>query len=177
MATGEQFSNHCAKDWLRSLMILHRGHWNAARIFDRVNLLLGIIATVMAAISGATAFSKFGELVTSVWSQLVISLFGLMAAAIVAVQTFFRSSELASRHKQAAVKFGQLRRELEESFDLGLPANFDARKEFLTSFRERWKVVDDKSPSIPDRIYQKAKTETEKKLETPEWSNFFNKVQ
>jgi hypothetical protein len=168
MAADEKFNDNQAKDWLRSLMILHRGHWNAARKYDKVNFILGIVATIMAAVSGTTFFSLLAEQAQRqggrLWLQIGIGLFSLIAAGVVAVQTFFRSSELAMRHKRAAVIYGKLRRELEEKLDIGLPVILDEREKFLTSLRERWNRTDDESPPVPERIYRKARIETEKKL-------------
>jgi hypothetical protein len=67
------------------------------------------------------------------------------------------------QHKQTAQKFGQLRRELEENLDLGLPGGREEREQLLTSFRNRWNAVDDESRPIPQRIYKKTKADIRKR--------------
>lgn len=47
------------QDWLVSLKILHRGHWNASRWYEQLNLGLGVGTAVCAAISGTSAFAAF----------------------------------------------------------------------------------------------------------------------
>ena len=161
MNEHDLFTDECVKRWLCSLTILHRGHWDAARHFERVDLALGVATALTATISGTTAFAQLGERAgqqgASLWSQVLVGVFGILAAALAALQTFFRSSELAARHKQAAVKFGQLRRELEETRALGLPTECEKCAQVLTAFRQRWNAVDDESPPVPHRIYQKQK--------------------
>ncbi|MBN2533143.1 MAG: SLATT domain-containing protein [Spirochaetales bacterium] len=166
MANQQQSMVDYVKDWLRSLMTLHRGHWEAARQYDKVNFRLGIIATITAAVSGTAVFSqlseKTGEETTYIWIRIIIGVFVIASAIIVAIQTFYRSSELATRHKTAAVKYGQLRRELEEHLDLGLDKLKD-REGFLTSFRINWNAVDEEAPPVPARFYKKAKAETDQR--------------
>jgi|GEM_PF-2382946 len=151
------------KKWLRSLEILHHGHWDAARYYDRVNLGLGIATTVTATISGTTAFGQIQQQTEQVgintWIQVGIGIFALIAAALGAVQSFVRPSELASRHKQAAQKYGTLRREIELQLQLKLPTGHQAREEFLTDFRLRWGAVDEETLPVPQSIYDKTEKE------------------
>lgn len=146
------------KSWLRSLTILHRGHWDAARYYDKVNMGLGLATAICAAISGTTAFTQLqgqaeeGSL--NVWLQVGIGIFALLAASLGAAQAFMRPSELAARHKLAGQKYGKLRREIELNFYLGLPGELDAREKLLNDFRLRWEAADEESLPVPERIYK-----------------------
>lgn len=166
MADQEQYTDRYVLTWLRQLSILHRAHWDAARFYEQVNLMLGIAAALTAAISGTTAFSRLAELGSeeevSIAVQVFIGIFGLLAATFAALQTFFRASELAARHKQAAVKFGKLRRELQQYLHIGLPTDPAKCEALLASFREEWNAVENESLPIPDRIYKKALAREEK---------------
>ncbi|NTU43259.1 MAG: SLATT domain-containing protein [Nitrospirales bacterium] len=154
--TNHELSDTYLKDWLRSLQILHQGHWDAARFYGRLNLGLGVATTVTAAISGTTAFTNLAE-------QPLVGLFGVLAAGLAALQTSIRPSELSAQHKHAAVKYGQMRRHLEEHLDLGLPTEHTPREKLLREFREEWNAVDDESLPVPQRIYKKVKAMTDKK--------------
>jgi hypothetical protein len=130
-------------------------------------LSLGIATSLTAAISGVSAFAQLelqaAQQGARIWVQIVVGVFGFTAAGLAALQAFFRSSELAVQHKQTAQKFGQLRRELEENLDLGLPGGREEREQLLTSFRNRWNAVDDESRPIPQRIYKKTKADIRKR--------------
>jgi hypothetical protein len=155
------------KDWLRRLTILHRAHWDAARYYDKVNLVLGISTVVLAAISGTTAFTqlqkKADEGGAVLWLQIGVGVFAMAAAVLGAVQAFYRSGELAARHKQAAQKFGKLRRELDQHFTLGLPTDMAKRDQMLTDFRQRWDIIDEESPAVPKKFYDKVKNGNKRK--------------
>lgn len=145
------------KKWLRSLTILHRGHWDSARYYEKINFGLGIATSVAAAISGTSAFAQLQQKADqgglNISLQITIGIFALLAAALGALQTTIRPSELAARHKQAALKFGKLRREIELHLNLGLPKDPNERGKLLTDFRLRWDTVDEESLPLPKRIY------------------------
>jgi hypothetical protein len=155
------------KTWLRSLTILHRGHWDAARHYEKVNLSLGIAVAISAAISGTTAFSQLQQQADQgglhIGLQVVVGIFAFAAAALGGVQAFVRPSEISGRHKQAGQKYGKLRRELELHLNLGLPQVLKDREVLLTDFRTRMDSVDEESLPLPKRIYDKVETEFEKK--------------
>lgn len=155
------------KSWLRSLTVLHRGHWDAARYYDKVNLGLGLATAISAAISGTTAFTQLqsqaeeGNL--NLWLQVGIGIFALVAASLGAAQAFMRPSELSARHKVAGQKYGKLRREIELAFYLGLPAQHEEKETFLTEFRLKWEAADEESLPVPERIYNLVEADYEKR--------------
>jgi hypothetical protein len=160
-------SDDYIQQWRRSLTILHRGHWDAARFYEKVNLGLGLATAIAAAISGTTAFTQIQNQAEqgglNIWLQVGVGIFALAAAALGATQAFVRPSELAARHKQAAQKFGKLRREIELHLNLGLPTGHDKREQLLTDFRTRWDAVDEESLPLPKRIYDNVEAEYESK--------------
>ena len=143
------------QEWLVSLRILHRGHWNASRWYEQLNLWLGVGTAVCAAISGTSAFAMS----TGNASAFIAGALGLVAAILAALQTSLRASESAARHKQAAIRFGQLRRQLEEYLTVGWPHRTEEGETLLTAFRSAWAAADDESPPVPRRFYEQAKRE------------------
>ncbi|MGE5447602.1 MAG: SLATT domain-containing protein [Bacteroidales bacterium] len=147
------------KKWLRSLTILHRGHWDAARYYEKVNILLGLAIAISATFSGTSAFSQLqqaGQGRLNVWLQIAVGFFALIAAAFGALQAAIRPSELAVHHKKAAQKFGKLRREIELHLSLGLPLGHQKQEVLLTEFRSKWDTVDEESLPLPKRFYDNA---------------------
>ena len=70
--------------------------------------------------------------------------------ALTSLQTFFKYSERAERHKTAAVQIGEVRRELEQKLQ------FAQLDEALTKMiREKWNAADRQSPTIPTHIYER----------------------
>lgn len=164
-----EHSNHdlYIKKWHLSLSILHQGHWDAARQYERINLRLGILTAVAATIAGTTAFAQLkdqaGFIGFNFWLQIIVGTFALAAAALGAVQASVRPSELAGRHKQAAQKYGQLRRKVEVYLEEGLPAEHTKREEIFNELRLNWDKVDEECLPLPKRIYDKAEERYKKK--------------
>jgi hypothetical protein len=155
------------KKWHLSLSILHQGHWDAARKYESMNMTLGILTAIAATLSGTTAFAQLKDRAGfsgfNVWLQIAVGTLALVAAALGAVQAFVRPSELAARHKQAAQKYGQLRRKLEVHLEEGQPAEHDKREEILNGLRSDWDKVDEECLPVPKKIYDNAETRFESK--------------
>lgn len=146
------------RGWRRMLQTLHRGHWDAARRYERIYLAVGIAATLAAAATGTAAFTQLASQVEqspALWLQIVVGAIAIATAALTALQTFMRSADLAVRHKQAALKYGRLRRQLEEQLALGLPAERGEREKILSPLRAAWDAADDESPPVPQDIYRR----------------------
>ena len=86
------------QDWLHALILRHKGHWYAARYYEAHNFWLGWLAAACAAISGTALFATL-EGSPSLAVKILMGLFSLVAAVLSSLQTYFRSSELAKRHK------------------------------------------------------------------------------
>jgi hypothetical protein len=92
MPEGLQTHDNYVAHWVRSLSILHTGHWRASRFYEVINLVLGVATALSAAISGTTAFqdlaSQGANATASPMTQLWGGGFAVFAAALAAVQTF-----------------------------------------------------------------------------------------
>jgi hypothetical protein len=65
---------------------------------------------------------------------------------------------MAEKHKTVAMKYGILRRELDEI--ILMPQKGKSLKpEFITDFRKRWDTIDEESPSIPEKIRERITAE------------------
>lgn len=141
-------------DWHRSLVILHRAHWEAASYFEDRNFWLGLAAAAVSAVAGTTLFATL-EGSPSVLVRGGVGAFSLLAAMLSAVQAFLRSSDVAARHKVAGVKFGQLRREIEQKRLVGLPSGGPEKEAALMDFRGRWDEAEASVAPVPGAIFRR----------------------
>lgn len=141
-------------DWHRSLVILHRAHWEAASYFEDRNFWLGLAAAVVSAVAGTTVFATL-EGSPSVLVRGLVGAFSIVAAMLSAIQAFLRSSEVAARHKAAGVKFGQLRREIEQTQLVGLPTGVTEKEAALKDFRDRWDEAESSVAPVPGAIFKR----------------------
>jgi hypothetical protein len=88
----------------------------------------------------------------ALWERILVGFLSVTAAVLASLQTFLRYSELAEKHKTAAVKYGAIRREVEEALATNEPENRQSR-EFFRSIRGRWDALDEESPIVPASIY------------------------
>jgi hypothetical protein len=151
-----------AQHWLNALGALHRGHWEAARRYDRLSIWLGIATAVTAGISGASVVTELASNSGSTVVKTVIGVFSVLTAVLAALQSFTKTAEFGSRHKAAAGKFGQLRRELQRYREVGIPAGKSLR-EALDELDGRWKTAEEDVVPLPAWAYEKAKLEREKR--------------
>lgn len=139
-----------ATQWLNGVTILQRAQYRTAKLCATLHFLIGI---PLVAITAAVSTAVFATLKTSpdTSAKLVVGLFSLAATVLAGLQTFLRLSERAERHKQAGVRYGGLRRELELEIVSAALA-----REFLDGFRERWTALDEETPTVPQWLYERA---------------------
>ncbi|WP_206955954.1 SLATT domain-containing protein [Trinickia acidisoli] len=119
-----------------------KGHFNAEDSWMLRNYWLGVPATILAALAGATLFKSYPELA---------SLSALAASLLTGLMTFLKPNERAAMHRAAAGQFLSLRnqarffREIELLQTDGLDELRDRLKALSTMRNE----LNDKSPSIP----------------------------
>jgi len=141
------------EQWYNGIRIFHIAHHLAASHYSRMHLMLGIPVVILTTVVGATVFSTL-EVGTHIIIKVIIGIFSVAAAIISALQTFLKYSELAEKHKNAAAKYGALRRELDE-IKLTIN-NISDFKEVSKDFRSRWDCVVSETPTIPQNIHDKA---------------------
>jgi hypothetical protein len=127
-----------------------KGHFNAEDTWVRRNYWLGVPATVLGAVAGATLIKSQPEWATA---------FTLLASLLTGLMTFLKPNERAAMHRAAAGQFLALRNEarffreielLESDRLNGLPERLKA----LSAVRNELNL---KSPSIPRRAFVAAR--------------------
>jgi hypothetical protein len=78
----------------------------------RWNILLGIPVTLSAAVVSTSIFASINSSPANGW-KIVAGMIALVAAALSALQTFFRFPEAGERHRLAAARYGDVRRRLD----------------------------------------------------------------
>lgn len=135
--------------WQRGMRISHRAHYEAAKYYERLHFLLGVPTVVMSAVLGSTVFASLQHSDIE-WIKSLMAVLSVAMVALTSLQTFFKYSERAERHKTAAVQIGEVRRELEQKLQF---AQIDDA--FVNEIRKKWDAADRQSPTIPTRIYER----------------------
>jgi hypothetical protein len=132
-------------------------HWEAARYYDSANLALGGPAAVLSAVVGTTVFATLDKQV-DFKVQLAVGATSVLAAILVALQTFLRLSEKAEKHRGTAAAYSSVRRKIEVTLSLR-----DGSQEPLTrTVEEVLRELDnlaESAPTVPRHIWRKTKRE------------------
>jgi hypothetical protein len=87
----------------------------------------------------------------------MVGVISLTVAVLAAIQTFVGAPEKSERHKVAAVKYGELRHEIEVA--RVRPNSAEEIVLFMDLFRLKWDAVDRESLPIPRRFHDKSLTQ------------------
>jgi hypothetical protein len=145
------------REWYRSLLNRNHAHFVTAAKIEQRNLLLGVPATVLAAVTGTAIFATL-TISPQLWAKIAVGLLSLSAAVLASLQTFLRYGERAKQHKEAGQKFGILRRRIEAAIAEGvLPPGF------FTSISKQWDQFAEEYPPLPPRIRKQESKKSEKR--------------
>ena len=135
--------------WQRGLGNTHRAHFEAAKHYERLHMCFGIPTVIMSALLGTTVFTSL-QYSESAWVKTLMAVLSVAVVALTSLQTFFKYSERAERHKTAAVQIGEIRRELEQKME------FETIDEaFVKTIRKKWDTADRQSPPFPPGLYER----------------------
>jgi len=127
-----------------------KGHFNAEDTWVRRNYWLGVPATVLGAVAGATLIKSQPEWATA---------FTLLASLLTGLMTFLKPNERAALHRAAAGQFLALRNEARffREIELLESDRLDELPERLKTLSAARNELNLKSPSIPRRAFVAAR--------------------
>ena len=127
-----------------------KAHFEAARIWENVNLALGIPATIIAAVSGILAISELTAL-AAMTTIIVAILSGLL--------TFLNPSDRASKNLKAGNTYNAVRNDARIFANIKCK-NYNSTDELekqLDDLNSRRNTLNDDSPQISNWAYKKSK--------------------
>lgn len=136
--------------WLRRARESQLSHYEMAARLARRNLWMGVPVIVITAVVGTSAFASIVAELVPTWAKIGAGAASVVAAVLASLQTFFKFSERAERHKTFAAKFGAVRRELET-----LHASGRATQEtsYVAVLREKLDRLAEEAPAVPAEVF------------------------
>ena len=127
-----------------------KGHFNAEDTWVRRNYWLGVPATLLGAVAGATLIKSQPEWATA---------FTLLASLLTGLMTFLKPNERAAMHRAAAGQFLALRNDARffREIELLQSDRLDELLERLKTLSAMRNELNLKSPSIPRRAFVAAR--------------------
>jgi hypothetical protein len=145
------------KNWLTGLRTLNKGNFVAATYFQKVHRVFGVPVMIATSVVGSAIFATLGKSGESA-IQISAGIMSLAATVLSSLQTFLGYAERSSQHKSAAVKYGEVRTEVQWllAHDLQKVADLDKK---IETIRARWNNVDAEAPTLPKWIIEETEAE------------------
>ena len=135
----------------------YNAHYEAAKALNRTHRRVGVWAAVLAAVSGASVLSHVSEMPFLAHGKAYIEIFqglvALAAATLTTIQTQLDFTKAADSHRQSAVEYSAIRRNLRIMFRLPLGQR-DNLRSYFDALQNDLKELGSKSPTIPDKIWK-----------------------
>lgn len=141
------------QQWQNGIRILHIQHYLAANHNAKMHKALGIPVIILGTIVGTSVFASL-ESSPEPWVKILVGLLSITSVVLSSLQTFMGFGDKEEKHKAVAVKYGELRRELEH-FIATMDKQEDSDK-FIEEFMEKWNQVDKESISTAQRFHDMA---------------------
>lgn len=129
-----------------------KGHFYAAQFWTNLHLWIGIPATILAAVAGASALSQFDN------HQIIAGVLAILVVALSAVSTFINPNEKAVIHHNAGNRYNSLKNRArifsEIDIDMESDESLLAQLRRLSAGRDE---LNEKSPQIPKWAFRKAR--------------------
>lgn len=138
-------------DWTRKLHTLEYAHRYASVSRERQNLFLGVPAVVLSGVIGAQ--------VSTPWQadprvQSGIAIAATLVAVLVGLQTFFKPTEIAEKHRSASATYEDFRHRLELLLVFESTASADLAKK-LEQLKAEWDRLE--TPNVSKGAWKSAK--------------------
>lgn len=85
-------------------------------------------------------------------AKLAVGLLSVLAAILSSLQTFFKFSERAEKHRLFAARFGSVRREFEGFYAAGSVEN---EPNYLNVLRDKLDRLAEEAPHVPSTVFSK----------------------
>jgi len=143
-------------EWLVGLRILHVAHSIAAERFERWSRTTGVATAVLSAVVGTAIFTALAAS-TRTEVRVAVGVLSLLAAALGVAQLIWNYPQLAQQHRQAAVRYGALRRSVEKRLVDSAPIG----QTDIDEISARWEEIEKEAPSVPTTV----RSQTRRKID------------
>ena len=135
-----------------------RSHYLAGRRAGRKHTTLGVPVVILSAVVGSAIFVTLTNTNPDTTRRVVAGILSIAAGTLAALQTFFRFSELAEKHRMSAAGYAALKRKL-DLFQLQTAEGMSDRQQYIHALEQIVKDLDGlekDSPDVPDDLYDQS---------------------
>jgi hypothetical protein len=138
--------------WLRRARESQMAHYEMANTLASRERWLGVPVILITTIIGTSVFASLTATAIAPEAKIAVGLLSVLAAVMSGLQTFFKYSERAEKHRATAARFGAIRRKLEVIY----AENAETEEpHYLASLREELDRLGEDAPHIPVAVFAK----------------------
>ncbi len=136
--------------WLRRARESKVAHYEMADRLGRRASWFGLPVILITVVVGTSSFASIAEGAVSTSAKIAVGLLSVLATILSALQTFFKFSERAEKHRRCGAQYGAVERELEATIaEEG--ASIDAL--YVASMREKLDQLAEDAPHVPWQVF------------------------
>jgi hypothetical protein len=136
--------------WLRRARDSQMAHYEMADILSRRGRLIGVPVILITTLVGTSVFASVAAETIPVRAKLLVGVLSLLAAVLSGLQTFFKFSERAEKHRVFGARFGAVRRELEALY---AESGAHGEPHYTTVLREKLDRLADEALPVPPKVF------------------------
>lgn len=143
------------KKWNKRARESQFAHYQAELEYKRYHFYVGLPAILFSVLANGAIV--FGEFIEPSVLRLIVALATFLSSVLISVQTFVRFSKLSEEHLNSAVKYGIVRRNIEELYVEMKSDN--SEKDYFREINHIKDKIDDlalNSPNIANKIWEKS---------------------
>ena len=136
--------------WLRRARESKVAHYEMANRLGRRAQWFGLPVILITVVVGTSSFASIAEGAVSTAAKIAVGLLSVLATILSALQTFFKFSERAEKHRRCGAQYGAIEREL-EAMIAEEGSHIDAN--YVSSLREKLDRLAEDSPHVPWQVF------------------------
>lgn len=144
------------QNWRDGVRLVHNAHFRAAAFYTQRGRMLSVPVVILTTIVGTAVFTSIAaNNEGSLLLQVIAGSLSVAAAVLSSLHASLNYGELAERHRSSAIKYGNLRRDIEQQLCF-----LDDKTDLETAMKDmrtRWDAVDLEAPEIPQKILDKVR--------------------
>ena len=142
------------EDWKIRIRQSQWAHYDTAMIYQRRHYWIGLPIVALTAVSGALAVAVLGKTAGPILLYAVAGM-SMLSSVMAALQTFLRYAERAEQHRAAGVRFGLVKKQLEQLIAMPVAADGELRHQ-VSVLRQNWDSVVEGAPTAAGCSWRKS---------------------
>ena len=136
--------------WLRRARESKVAHYEMANRLGQRAQWFGLPVILITVVVGTSSFASIAEGAVSTAAKIAVGLLSVLATILSALQTFFKFSERAEKHRRCGAQYGAIEREL-EAIVAEEGSRIDAN--YVASLREKLDRMAEDAPHVPWQVF------------------------